>query len=393
MKATLIHSVYLSHKNGLNTVLGLLLRNKQLFANHGIVLTSITPDDNGVRDFVNAQKSYKQILKDAITGTLTKCAQYFGWAARLIMYIREERYSKKMVLKYLASNPSKDDVVFIHSFFVCYFYLKLRTIKQKTVLVLHNNGDTFKMYRTYYKALEKSKYYQTILEYERFVLPQVDKINFVSKSSRINFLTLHHFVPSDKVSYIYNGVDDMPYKRHEMLHTPIEICCVASITERKGQRFIIDALSHFNRNNIPNVHFTFIGDGDIRKDLEDLVTQKSLGSYISFVGMSNEVPAYLKKSDIFILPSEDEGLPMSILEAMREGLPIVSTPVGGIPEMIEDGVQGILIDPSTTGVFEFLNHINDFDWLTMGHNSRITFDNKFASKTMVLNYINLLKEK
>lgn len=392
MKATIIHNVYLTHKNGLNTVLGLLLKNKNIFFDNGIELCSVTPDDEGVRNFTSKKKGYKQYIKDFATSILTKCAQVFGWGAHIMMIIRSERFSKKMALKYIASNPSDDDVVFIHSFFVCYYYLKFRKKKQLSILVLHNNGDTFKMYRTYYRALEKSSYYKTLLSYEEYVLENVDRINFVSESSRNRFLELHPSVPSEIVSFIHNGVDDIPYTKHEKVHDPIEICCVASITERKGQRFIVDALASFNRDCMPNVHFTIVGDGTIRLELENIVRKCGLESYISFVGISNNVPGLLSKSDIFILPSEDEGLPMSILEAMREGLPIVSTAVGGIPEMVEDGVNGIFIRPSTEGVLNFLHRINDYDWCLLGYKARKTYENKFSSKVMILNYCNLLKK-
>lgn len=117
MKATIIHNVYLTHKNGLNTVLGLLLKNKNIFFDNGIELCSVTPDDEGVRNFTSKKKGYKQYIKDFATSILTKCAQVFGWGAHIMMIIRSERFSKKMALKYIASNPSDDDVVFIHSFF------------------------------------------------------------------------------------------------------------------------------------------------------------------------------------------------------------------------------------------------------------------------------------
>ena len=173
------------------------------------------------------------------------------------------------------------------------------------------------------------------------------------------------------------------------IHRPIEICCVASISERKGQRNVIEALKNFG-SVIPNVHFTFIGEGEIRPSLELKVKEYNLENYVTFVGVSNDVESYLSKSDIFMLPSMDEGLPMSIIEAMRAGLPIVSCPVGGIPEMVVTGENGVLIEPSIKGVYEFLSLIDKYDWGYMSKRSRLTFEQKFTSDKMVVEYCNLL---
>lgn len=62
--------------------------------------------------------------------------------------------------------------------------------------------------------------------------------------------------------------------------------------------------------------------------------EKGISKYIDFIGVSNQVENYLLRSDIFMLPSRDEGFPISILEAMRAGLPIISTNIAGIPEMV-----------------------------------------------------------
>lgn len=389
MKVSLIHSVFLSHRNGVNTVLHNLINNKDIFASQGIELKVLAPDTFQSRSFETSALTLKDRMKRLVTQKLTKMANWSSLCASLMMYIREVRFSKKMAIKYLNTSPDVNEVVFVHSFFLCYYYLKYRSQKQKVVLVLHNNGDTFKMYRTYYKALEKSFYYKLMLKMEAYVLSSVDRINFVSKNSKKEFLKLHPSISPDKVFYIYNGIDNKSLSRMYEIHRPIEICCVASISERKGQRNVIEALKNFG-SVIPNVHFTFIGEGEIRPSLELKVKEYNLENYVTFVGVSNDVESYLSKSDIFMLPSMDEGLPMSIIEAMRAGLPIVSCPVGGIPEMVVTGENGVLIEPSIKGVYEFLSLIDKYDWGYMSKRSRLTFEQKFTSDKMVAEYCNLL---
>lgn len=115
---------------------------------------------------------------------------------------------------------------------------------------------------------------------------------------------------------------------------PLEICCVGSVSKRKGQDMIVEALVKMSPVQREKVHFTIVGDGTLRGELEKLCFEKGISKYIDFIGVSNQVENYLLRSDIFMLPSRDEGFPISILEAMRAGLPIISTNIAGIPEMV-----------------------------------------------------------
>ena len=148
----------------------------------------------------------------------------------------------------------------------------------------------------------------------------------------------------------------------------------------------IDAHSHIGKFGSPfNIDF----------DTDRLLAQMeeyNIEKYISFIGNSNKVTEYLLQSDIFILPSLDEGFPIAILEAMRASLPIVSTKVGGIPEMLENGVNGIFIDPSTKGVCDFISNINNYDWKAMGEKSYQIFLEKFTVKTMIDSYSSVMNQ-
>ena len=125
---------------------------------------------------------------------------------------------------------------------------------------------------------------------------------------------------------------------------------------------------------------------------DNVIKKYNIEKYISFIGNSNKVTEYLLQSDIFILPSLDEGFPIAILEAMRASLPIVSTKVGGIPEMLENGVNGIFIDPSTKGVCDFISNINNYDWKAMGEKSYQIFLEKFTVKTMIDSYSSVMNQ-
>ena len=82
---------------------------------------------------------------------------------------------------------------------------------------------------------------------------------------------------------------------------------------------------------------------------------------------------------------------MAIIEAMRASLPIISTSVGGIPEMIENGINGLLIAPNADSIVNVLEHIEDCDWLSMGQCARRTFEDKFTLEKMLRGYSTILK--
>ena len=116
------------------------------------------------------------------------------------------------------------------------------------------------------------------------------------------------------------------------------------ITELKGVFDIPDIAKKIIEHN-SNVKFVLAGSGEIEK-LQAIIEKKGISQYFSFPGWikKEEKEKLLQEADIFFLPSYTEGMPMSILEAMGYGLPIVTTNVGGIPQLVENGKNGYMID-------------------------------------------------
>jgi glycosyltransferase involved in cell wall biosynthesis len=114
----------------------------------------------------------------------------------------------------------------------------------------------------------------------------------------------------------------------------------------KGIRYLIRALGTLSQKR-PDIRLVLVGDGEERSALEALATELNLQERISFTGQISygQVPEYMAASDILVLPSLSEGLPLAIIEAMASGLPIVATWVGGISEIVQEGVNGFLVAP------------------------------------------------
>ncbi|MTJ08755.1 MULTISPECIES: glycosyltransferase family 4 protein [unclassified Anabaena] len=118
------------------------------------------------------------------------------------------------------------------------------------------------------------------------------------------------------------------------------------IGERKGAFDLIDAFAAIPTDQKQNAQLIMAGDGEGEK-ARDIVKKLNLSEYITILDWVNERQRdeLLAKADVFVLPSYNEGLPMALLEAMSWGLPVITTPVGGIPELVIDHKNGLLVQP------------------------------------------------
>ena len=125
---------------------------------------------------------------------------------------------------------------------------------------------------------------------------------------------------------------------------PPTVVCVASLTEQKGQGYLIDAMPAI-RSELPDARLLLVGRDRGKTDLAALAHERGLGESVVFLGARDDIPLVLAASDVSVLPSLREGLPMSLLESAAAGVPVVATAVGGIPEVVEAGSGGILVPP------------------------------------------------
>ncbi len=128
------------------------------------------------------------------------------------------------------------------------------------------------------------------------------------------------------------------------------ILFVGTLRAVKGVKYLMEAMSMI-RQKCGKARLVLVGDGEERQSLETLVRELALGASISFAGrVSNEmVSRYMIASDILVLPSLSEGFPNAVLEAMAVGLPVVTSRVGGLAEIIEEGQNGFLVEPGNAG--------------------------------------------
>jgi len=176
-----------------------------------------------------------------------------------------------------------------------------------------------------------------------------DKIICCSDAVK-DFVISGEKVDPRKLVTIYNGVhcrkeEESITKVCNSNRRIIRIIIIASLVENKGHKYLLEALSKIVLHHSA-IELSVVGDGPLKARLMDYA--KSLGVYdhTKFLGLMDDVRTMLKDSDILVLPSvEREGLGIAIIEAMCQGKPVIGTNIGGIPEVIEDGVNGYLVPP------------------------------------------------
>jgi glycosyltransferase involved in cell wall biosynthesis len=154
---------------------------------------------------------------------------------------------------------------------------------------------------------------------------------------------------SRDIEVVPNGIDiedyqNRPYE-HERESPEARIVFVGRLDPVKNLPSLLRAMK-IVCEVLPDAKLIIVGDGEEREDLESLSDSLGIRDRVDFVGRTphENIPDYLSQADIFVLPSVSEGFPVVILEAMACGLPIVATRVGGVPDIIEDGVNGCLVE-------------------------------------------------
>lgn len=175
---------------------------------------------------------------------------------------------------------------------------------------------------------------------EKIASGAADRVICVAASEYNLALNLKVIKPA-KLSIVHNGIPDLTqeYQAEPDNNSP-RLISVARFAAPKDHLTLLQALSGLN--HLPWT-LDLVGDGPKRKDIEKLASHPLLAGRVKFWGTYGAVHELLAESSIFILSSKREGFPISILEAMRAGLPVIATAVGGIGEAVADGETGYLV--------------------------------------------------
>jgi glycosyltransferase involved in cell wall biosynthesis len=172
------------------------------------------------------------------------------------------------------------------------------------------------------------------------------------------------------------------------------LVCVARFAPQKNHDLLVSAFAKGPASD-PRAHLVLAGQGVLRAQLQIRVNQLGLTNRVHFLGLRTDIPDVLGAADIFVLSSDYEGNPLSVIEAMAAGLPIVSTAVGGVPELLQNGREGFIVQPGNAdGLSEaMVTLLKDSDLRrTMGRAAALRAKAKFDVSAMVRAYEELYEE-
>jgi glycosyltransferase involved in cell wall biosynthesis len=185
----------------------------------------------------------------------------------------------------------------------------------------------------------------------RLLLSRRDRVVGVGEAVR-QALIQNEGIPAERVGVIYNGINLAPFangapdrlalrKEIGVGLQDLVIFQVARLDYLKDHATAIRALERV-ACQLPSVRLVLVGVGPELTAIREQVHRRGLDSFVRFLGLRTDVARLLRAGDLFLLTSISEGIPLTLIEAMAAGLPVVSTRVGGVPEVIEDGRTGLL---------------------------------------------------
>ncbi|MDE4541581.1 glycosyltransferase family 4 protein [Thermoanaerobacterium sp. R66] len=238
-----------------------------------------------------------------------------------------------------------------------------------------------------YKNMNKIKkyFYLTINKYLNKKTDAVVAVSYALKNAIVD----EESIPSDKVRIVYNGIDVPQFikeplklrEKYDIASDTLIIGCVARLIPSKGVQDLIESLNIL-RGKVKA--FVFIaGDGPYMEHLKDMARDLKLDN-VEFLGFIEDIFNFLSSIDIFVLPSHSEGFGISVAEAMALGVPVIATDVGGIPEIVKNDENGIIVKSEAPK-----DLANAIEVLVLNEDLR----NKFSKKGKEYILSNFSKEK
>lgn len=380
-KLVLLSSSNINSLNGSAKFVKLFIDYRDIFKRESIdtIVYSNSKSFSDAKEYLVSRKYRLKTYIKKILST-TSCGQSIDICISLLL-------SGKKVVRNFKKGYDKESVILLNDIAVAYFVFKNRNLKNPTIFMMHNNGEPLKMLLERYPLVKKTPFNKYLKSIERTVLSSSSCIVFVSETARMHFVSLYPEL-EEKTRYIPIGIPDTqrrcPYNAESL-----KLITVGSVCKRKGQLLLIECIRAINNKNI---ELTVVGDGDQLEECQKFVKENRMEDQIHLKGAKKNVDDFLHENNVFILASEDEGLPIAAQEALRAGLPLILTDVGGCRECIDN--NGLLISPEKKRIIEAINFVNSNRelWERWGTNSRMLYEERFSITMMSKRYSTLIDE-
>jgi glycosyltransferase involved in cell wall biosynthesis len=232
------------------------------------------------------------------------------------------------------------DLVHAHQYTPFFYALAARLIHRRPGILFHEHGRHFPDYPRRKRMLVN-----------RLLLGRRDRVVGVGEAVR-RALVANEGIPPQRVAVIYNGIDlagfangyhDRAAARKDMGVGPGDLVLiqVARLDYLKDHATAVRTLERVVRHR-PDTRLVLVGEGPEQAKIEEEVRRRGLEAHVRFLGLRKDVARLLPAADLFLLTSISEGIPLTLIEAMAAGLPVVATEVGGVGEVVVDECTGLL---------------------------------------------------
>ncbi|MGN0163991.1 MAG: glycosyltransferase [Candidatus Ornithomonoglobus sp.] len=196
------------------------------------------------------------------------------------------------------------------------------------------------------------------------------------------------------VPIVYNGMKLEKYRRkesYEIKNGIFRIMHIGRFSRQKNHRGLIEGFACFHEN-YPETKLFLYGDGELKGDIQALIKKLHLENSVELCGIVDNINEIMCSYDMFILPSDYEGMPITLIEAMASGMPIAASAVGGVPDMIENEINGILTGPDTDSIANAMKRMYESKELRkkLGSNA-VESAKKYSVENMTKGYLEIYK--
>lgn len=225
----------------------------------------------------------------------------------------------------------------------------------------------------------------------------VNSVKPVALSKNVLKTVVEEYKLSENDIYIvYNGVNVDIKNRKESYHidNKFKLVHVGRFAVAKNHKILLEAVLEMRTKGV-DISLTLVGDGELKDEIYYYAEKNKMMDYVHFVGTTDNIYFYFENADAFILPSIYEGMPMTLIEAMGYGMPIIASNVGGIPNMIENDMNGILVEPTIDSICTGIQKMilgGDVIRKKYGENA-ILSSTRFTSERMVEEYIKIYEDR
>lgn len=336
------------------------------------------------------KNKFQQIIIFAESGPLISIMQDFG----LRVYCFQELDSLWGFCKIPALvefiNRNKIDIIHAHGARVNLWGSIAALIANVPIISTEHNIDLWRNWNHYYNWADK-------------LAARINQVR-IGVSPAVCEMLRNEGIKPEKIKCIENGIDLEKFERtsnnstikaelHIENHVKV-VGTVGRLVEQKGHKYFLAAAARVIKE-FPEVKFLVVGDGPLKEILHQQAIELGIKGKVIFTGYRNDIPGLMAIMDLFVLPSLTEGLPLVILEAMAAKKAILATRVSGIPYIINDGVDGLLVTPQcvdelATNICYLLKNPDIAKNMASAANEKVYV--KYDAKNMILQYENLYEQ-